>query len=452
MSIFKAYDIRGIYPQEINEEVAYAIGVAYAQYVKPKTVAIGHDVRVSSPTIYASLKSSLIDSGIDVFELGPISTEMLYFAVGFYGFDGGITVTASHNPREYNGMKMVKGGTEPISYETGLAEIEQLTQKFMQSMPAKNPKPGTAKKQGYFNDYKNFILGFAKNFPFKKLKVVANANFGFQYQFAKALLKESNIELVPLNGDPDGAFPKGRPDPFVPENRKEFVAKIVEQKADLGVAWDADADRCFFATSEGEFLEAYYINAILARMMLNKKPNSKIIYDVRYTWAIIDEIKKCGGEPIESRVGHSFIKDNMRKHNALFCGESSGHYYFKDFYFCDSGMIPLILMLDLLSQTNQSLDQITEDLRAKYFVSGELNYEIKNSPRIIQKIMNQFAKEASRISDLDKLTMEFGNSWRFNIRTSNTEPLLRLNIEGESEQIILEKKQLLEQIIQTTNG
>lgn len=447
MSIFKAYDIRGTYPDEINEDIAYAIGRAYAEYLKPKTLAIGHDVRISSPSIYKSIKSALSDAGVDIFEIGPISTEMLYFAVGFYGFDGGITVTASHNPREYNGMKMVKGGSKPISYETGLAEIEKLTKKFINLKPKINAVRGTIKSQKYFGDYKKYILGFAKCFPFKKMKVVANANFGFQYQFAKKILNSSNIELIPLNGEPDGTFPKGRPDPFVVENRKEFLDTIIKEKADFGVAWDADADRCFFATDEGEFLEAYYINAILSKIMLSKNPKSKIIYDVRYTWAIIDQVDKIGGTAIESKVGHSFIKENMRRHNALFCGESSGHYYFRDFYFCDSGMIPFILILDLLSESNQSLAEITKNLRSKYFVSGELNYQIENSPKIIKKILDRFQDDATRISNLDKLTMEFDHTWRFNIRTSNTEPLLRLNIEGESAKIVSKKKQLLENII-----
>ncbi len=444
--MFKAYDIRGIYPEEINADIIYAIGQAYAQLFSPQTVVVGHDVRTSGPELYKSLIKGLVDAGVNVVTIGGISTEMLYFAVGQFGYDGGLTVTASHNPAEYNGLKMVRAGAEPVTGETGVYAIRDLVPELL-AAPIKKV-PGSVTERDVFDEYRSFLFTLVDPESFRPLTVVANANFGFQGKFAERILEGTPVKLSLLNGEPDGTFPKGRPDPFVPENRAEFVAKIQAEAPDFGVAWDADADRCFFATGEGTFLEAYYMNAILAQALLAEHPGEKIIYDVRYTWAIIDAVKDVGGIPIQSRVGHSYIKEAMREHGALFCGESSGHYYFRDFFYSDTGMLPFLLVIKLLSESGKTLEEFARPLLDRYVVSGEINREVGSVEAVLGRIKSAFA-DATVIDETDRLSIEYGRDWRANIRTSNTEPLLRLNVEASSQELMEERRDQILALIES---
>ena len=436
--MFKAYDIRGVYPTEVNSEVIYAIGQAYAQLFSPRTVVVGHDVRTSGPELYHALIEGLTDAGVDVVRIGGISTEMMYFAVGYYGYGGGLTVTASHNPAEYNGLKMVKKHAEPVTGETGIFAMRDLIPKLLKQ-PVRHSAKGVVSDEDIFQDYRSFLFKFVDPRKFQPMTVVVNANFGLQGKFASQVLAGTPVRLSLLNSEPDGTFPKGRPDPFVPENRDEFVAKIVAERPDFGVAWDADADRCFFATGDGTFLEAYYMNAILAQALLVKHPGEKIIYDVRYTWAIIDAVTKAGGQPVKSRVGHSYIKQAMRKNNAFFCGESSGHYYFRDYFYSDTGMLPFLFVIQLLSDSGKSLADFAQPLLEKYFVSGEINSKVNDVENVLARVKEQY-RNATAIDETDRLSIEYGRDWRANIRSSNTEPLLRLNVEAASERLMEEKR------------
>jgi phosphomannomutase len=437
-AIFKAYDIRGIYPTQLDANIARAIGQAFVQEVGPKTVAVGHDVRASGPELYNALIEGLVSAGANVIKIGGISTEQLYFAVAHFGYDSGIAVTASHNPGEYNGFKMVRKGGEPISGNSGLMAIRDRVEALIAN-PITASTLGEVSELDVFPAYKEFILSFIDVSKLQPMTVVTNANFGYQGKFAERVLEGLPITLSQLNGEPDGTFPKGRPDPFVPENREEFVAKIKAEQPTFGVAWDADADRAFFATGDGVFLEAYYMNAILAQAMLAKQPGQKVVYDVRYTWAVIDAVKAAGGESIPCRVGSSFIKQSLRKHNALFCGESSGHYYFRDYFFCDTGMLPFLLILELLSTTGKTLAELAKPFVRQYVVSGEINRTVADSAPIIEQLKAKYS-DATVIDETDRLTIEYSRDWRFNIRTSNTEPLLRLNVEAKSQELMAEKR------------
>lgn len=437
-SIFKAYDVRGIYPTQLDANIARAIGQAFVQEMQPTTVAVGHDVRASGPELYDALIDGLTSAGTNVIKIGGISTEQLYFAVAHFGYDSGIAVTASHNPGEYNGFKMVRKGSEPISGNSGLMAIRDRVEALIAD-PIVAPTTGEISEQDVFPAYKDFILSFIDVSKLKPMTVVTNANFGYQGQFAQRVLEGLPITLSQLNAEPDGTFPKGRPDPFVPENRDEFVAKIKAESPTFGVAWDADADRCFFATGDGVFLEAYYMNAILAQAMLAKQSGERVVYDVRYTWAVMDAVKAAGGESIPCRVGSSFIKQSLREHNALFCGESSGHYYFRDFFFCDTGMLPFLLVLELLSTTGKTLSELAKPFLHNYVVSGEINRTVADSTPIIEQLKTTYA-DATTIDETDRLTIEYNRDWRFNIRTSNTEPLLRLNVEAKSQELMEAKR------------
>ncbi len=437
--MFKAYDIRGVYPTQLNAEIVYAIGQGYVQMYSPKQVVVARDVRQSGPELLGALIRGITDAGADVIDIGPISTEMLYFAVGQYGYDGGITVSASHNPPEYNGLKMVTKGAEPVTGESGIYQLRDSLPELLKH-PIKAEQTGTVSQRDVFDEYKQYILAFIDTSVLKPLTVVANANFGLSAQFAKRIFDGLPIQWSLLNGEPDGTFPKGKPDPFVPENRVEWLVKCQAEQPDVGLAWDADADRCFFATGDGTFVDAYYINAILADAFLAKHPGEKIIYDVRYTWAIIDTVTKAGGVPIQSRVGHSYIKQAMRAHDAIFCGESSGHYYFREYFYSDTGMIPVLLMLELMSQRGASLADLAKPLMDRYVVSGEINTPVDNAEQAIATLKNKYA-DADVIDETDKLSIEYGRDWRFNIRTSNTEPLLRMNLEAKNRTLMEEKQE-----------
>jgi phosphomannomutase len=445
-TIFKAYDIRGIYPTNVTPELAYKLGQAYAEYVKPQgEVVVGNDVRLHSEELKNQVAQGLMDSGINVVDIGLISTDMYYFAVGKYGFAGGIQSSASHNPPEFHGFKMVKEGVRPITFEEGISQMRDLIQKDQFTV---SPTKGTLRKLNIEKDYVDYTLGWLKNKNFRPLKIVVNGNFGYAAVIFKEIVKTGNlpIEVIGLNDIPDGHFPKGRPDPFVPENRTEFAELVRTSGADLGIAWDADADRVFFCADGGEFLEPYFLNTLLIKQMLKKFPGEKIIYDPRYTWALIDAIKENGGTPVVCRVGHSYIKEKMREENALYATESSGHTYFRDFWYADNGMIPAMQIIELLSENTQKLSELIAPVLAKYFMSGEINSDVTDKEGKMKEIAEKY--KDGKLDTLDGVSIEYSD-YRFNVRPSNTESLLRLNVEAKSKELMEQKRDELLAIIRS---
>lgn len=435
--IFKAYDIRGIYPEQIDEQGAYAIGQGYAQIVKPKKpVVIGRDVRLYSKSLQKEIIRGLNDAGVDTIDIGLISTEMCYFAVGYYGYGGGIQVTASHNPKEWHGAKMVMEHVVPISTDNGINEIRDFacSNQFIH-----NKIRGVNIEKNVIDDFCQFILNFVNYKSFKPMKLVYNPNFGYEGEVLKHLVKKGSLplELIPLNDQPNGEFPKGRPDPFITENRLEFIDLVKQSNVDFGVTWDADADRVFFCAGDGTFVDPYYLNSLLIKHILKAHPGGKIIYDPRYTWSLLDAINQSGGEPILCRVGHSFIKAKMREVGAIMAGESSGHTYYKDFWFADSGLIPLLQVLELLSKEGKSLKELTKPLLNKYFISGEINTEVANKDGKMKELAFKYSD--ANISWFDGVSIEYSD-WRANIRQSNTENLLRLNLEARSYELMESKR------------
>lgn len=443
-SVFKAYDIRGIYPQNISNELAYKLGLAYATYIKPQgEVVVGNDVRIHSEELKNEVARGLMDSGVSVVDIGLISTDMYYFAVGNYNFAGGIQSSASHNPPEYHGFKMVREKVIPTTLEEGISQMRDLIQKdeFVLS-----GKKGILRKLNIEEDYVKYTLGWIKNVQKKHFKIVINGNFGYAGEIFRKIVADGNldIEVVGLNDKPDGTFPKGRPDPFVPENRAEFSELVKTSGADLGIAWDADADRVFFCADGGEFLEPYFLNTLLIKQMLKKFPGEKIIYDPRYTWALIDAINENGGKPVVCRVGHSYIKEKMREENALYATESSGHTYFRDFWYADNGMIPAMQIIELLSETNQKLSDLIKPILVKYFISGEINTEVADKDGKMKEISGKYSD--GKLDTLDGISIEYPE-YRFNVRPSNTESLLRLNVEAKSKEVMEQKRDELLAII-----
>lgn len=445
-SIFKAYDIRGIYPTEIDEEIAYKIGNGYVGVLKPEgAVVVGRDVRLHSQEIQDAIMKGITDAGVDVIDIGLSSTEMLYFAVGNYKYYGGLQSTASHNPKEYQGVKIVKSGVEPVSDESGIMEIKEFAES--NKIATENTgKIGKITKKDILNDYCDYVIKWIDKSKIKNLKVVYNPNFGFEGKVLERLVERERLplDLVPLNEEPNGNFPKGRPDPFIPENRTELVEMVKSTKADLGVAWDADADRVFFCSDNGTFLESYFTNTILIKSMLQKYPGSKIVYDPRYTWALIDATKDNGGTPVIARVGHSYIKEMMRKEDAIFSGESSGHTYYKDFWYSDNGLIPLLQMLEYISVNPKKLSEIIEPVIRKYIISGEINSDVKDKEKVFSEIEKKYFD--AKIDKLDGISIEY-NNWRANVRGSNTEPKMRLNVEAKTQNIMEEKRDELLKLI-----
>lgn len=442
-SIFRAYDIRGIYPKEINAEVAYAIGQAYVEVVKPDgAIVIGHDVRLHSEELKKAMIEGILDAGVDAVDIGLISTEMIYFAVGFYGYAGGIQSTASHQPAEWHGAKMVKRNAEPIFRDNGMNEIKE----FVLTGKKIYKERGNLSKKDILDDFCKYILTWIEPKNIKTMRIVANANFGFQGKLLDRIIEMGKlpIEIIKLNYEPDGEFPKGSPNPYLPENREEFVELVKEEEPDFGVAWDADADRVFFATGKGLFLEPYYTNTLLIQDMLKKFPGSKIVYDPRNTRALIDTIKSCGGESVIANVGHSFIKAKMRSENAVFCGESSGHTYYRDFWFADSGIIPFLQVLEILSNEKKTLDEMIEEVMKKYYISGEENFTTDKSKAIMTECEEVYSD--CQIDKFEGLTIEYPD-WRFNLRSSNTEPLLRINLEANSKELMERKFKEVKEII-----
>lgn len=441
-TVFKAYDIRGIYPTQIDEDLVYRIGQAYAKFVNPKVVALGRDVRLSGPALFESLKQGLIDHGVDVIDIGVITTDMYYFAVANYGYDGGLMISASHNPAEYNGIKLVRQQSIPISGDSGIQDLKRLV---LQDYRFKADKIGSVQTKDIFQDYLAKCASFIDLKQLKPLKVVVNGMFGLAVQNIFKL--KLPIQLIPLNENPDGHFPKGAPDPLLEENRSETIELIKSSGADLGAAWDADADRFFLFDENGRFIHGYYLTAFLGKYFAQKFHGSKIIFDPRAVWATIDDVKQAGGLPVLNKAGHSFFKERMRKEDAVFAGEMSGHYYFKDFFYADNGLIPFLLMLQIISTSNQKTSQLFDLYFEKYPTSGEINSELP-SIEMVEPILKRLETQYpdAKKDYTDGLSLEYPN-WRANIRASNTQSLVRLNVEANDSEILKQKTQELLDLI-----
>jgi phosphomannomutase len=443
--VFKAYDVRGIYPSELDEEGAYAIGRAFVEVFEPKRIAVGHDMRVSSPSMTEAVIRGASEGGTDVLELGLVGTEMVYFAVGELGLDGGIAVTASHNPKDYTGMKIVRGGALPVGGESCLLEIRDRALSL--SDTARGLTPGQVQQYDIWEQFVERVLSFIDPNAIKPLKVVADAANGMAGVMLPPVLERlPQVEVVRCYFEPDGTFPNHEPNPLLPENREFIVSKTLEEQADFGVAFDGDADRCFFVDDSGEFVPGDFVTALFAELVLEKEPGAKIIYDVRASWAVPERIERAGGIPLMNRVGHAYIKHRMREEHAAFGGEVSGHYYFRDFSQADSGVIPFLLMLELLSKREQKLSEILRPFRDTYFITGELNTPVPDVAAKLQELEERFGKEG-RVSHLDGVSID-AEDWHMNVRPSNTEPLLRLNLEARSKELMERKRDEVLGVIQ----
>ena len=444
--VFKAYDVRGIYPSELDEQGGYAIGRAFVEQFEPKRIAVGHDMRVSSPSMAEAVIRGASEAGAAVLELGLVGTEMLYFAVGDLGLEGGIAVTASHNPKDYTGMKIVRSGALPVGGESGLLEIRDRALSL--SDTPRGLTPGQVQPYDIWEQYVERVLSFVDPEAIKPLKVVVDAANGMAGVMLPPVLERlPQVETVRCYFEPDGTFPNHEPNPLLPENREFIVSKTLEEHADFGVAFDGDADRCFFVDDSGEFVPGDFVTALFAELVLEKEPGAKIIYDVRASWAVPEMIERTGGIPLMNRVGHAFIKLRLREEHAAFGGEVSGHYYFRDFSQADSGVIPFLLMLELLSKRGQKLSEILRPFRETYFITGELNTPVPDVDAKLQELEERFGKEG-RVSHLDGISID-AEDWHMNVRPSNTEPLLRLNLEARSKELMERKRDEVLEVIQS---
>jgi len=433
---FKAYDVRGEVPEQLNEAVAYRIGRAFAQFLATDTIVVGHDIRLSSPAISAALKQGICDQGTNVLDIGLSGSEEIYFATANLGAGGGVIVTASHNPANYNGLKFVREEARPISGDDGLFEIQQLAEIAEFAPPTKRGKLTEADNT---EAYIAHLLGYIDSEKLRPLKIVVNAGNGGAGRIIDLLEPYLPFSFVKIMHEADGNFPNGVPNPLLPENRAATSAAIRASGADLGLAWDGDFDRCFFFDETGAFIEGYYIVGLLAKTLLQNNPGQKIVHDPRLTWHTQETVKACGGIPVESKTGHAFIKARMRAEDAIYGGEMSAHHYFRDFAYCDSGMIPWLLIAQLLSQQDHSLSQLVENAVASYPVSGEINRETPDPRQLLLDIENHYAPAAEKADHTDGLSMEF-QDWRFNLRASNTEPVIRLNVETRADSDLMQSK------------
>jgi phosphomannomutase len=433
--VFKAYDVRGVYPTEIDEEGAYAIARAYVEQFEPRTIAVGRDMRVSSPSMAAAVSKGAADANADVLDLGLVGTEMVYFAVGEQNLDGGICVTASHNPKQYTGMKIVRRGALPVGGESGLLDVRDRAAAGFGPVTER----GQVRADDVWPGFVDKVLSFVDTSGIRPLRVVIDAANGMAGTMLPPVLEQLPIDAIRCYFEPDGTFPNHEPNPLLPENREFIVRTTREESADLGVAYDGDADRCFFIDDTGEFVPGDFVTALLAQAMLEKEPGAKVIYDVRASWAVPRAIEQAGGVPLVNRVGHAYIKHRMRKEGALFGGEVSAHYYFRDFSQADSGVVPFLLMLELISRRGLPLSEILAPYRDQYFLTGEINTPVADVPLKLQELKERYAAEGGRISHLDGVSVDF-DDWHFNVRPSNTEPLLRLNLEALSQARMEEKR------------
>ncbi|MFL6019988.1 MAG: phosphomannomutase/phosphoglucomutase [Gaiellaceae bacterium] len=442
--VFKAYDVRGIYPDELDEEGAYLIGRAYVDEFEPRRIAVGRDMRLSSPVMADAVMRGAADAGSDVVDLGLVGTEMVYFAVGELGLDGGIAVTASHNPKEYTGMKIVRRGALPVGGDSGLLDIRA---RAVSGARQETRPVGAVTKEDIWPGFVDRVLSFIDVEVVKPLRVVIDAANGMAGAMLPPVLERLPIDTVRCYFEPDGSFPNHEPNPLLPENREFIVRKVTEERADLGVAFDGDADRCFFVDDTGDFVPGDFVTALLAESILEKETGGKVIYDVRASWAVPETIERAGGVPLENRVGHAFFKHRMREEGAVFGGEVSGHYYFRDFSQADSGVVPCLLMLELLSKRGEQLSEILRSYRDRYFITGELNTPVSDVALKLQELKERFGGEGE-VSHLDGLSVTSGD-WHMNVRPSNTEPLLRLNLEALSPELMERKRDEVLEVIRS---
>lgn len=443
LTCFKAYDIRGKLGDELNDDVAYRIGRAYGEFIGAgKQVVVGGDVRLTSETLKLALANGLQDAGVNVIDIGMTGTEEIYFATFHLGVDGGIEVTASHNPMDYNGMKLVREGSRPISGDTGLKDIQRMAEE--NQFPPITQR-GALTQQSCLADYVQHLLGYIDLKAIKPLKLVVNAGNGAAGHVVDALEAECQRLQVPLtfikvHNEPDGTFPHGIPNPLLPENRADTRDAVLAHNADMGIAWDGDFDRCFLFDETGEFIEGYYIVGLLAEAFLQQHQGAKIIHDPRLTWNTIDVVQAAGGVPIQSKTGHAFIKERMRLEDAIYGGEMSAHHYFRDFAYCDSGMIPWLLVAQLMSVKGQTLSTLVSERIGKFPCSGEINFHVNDVKACIAAVREHFtALQPLVIDTTDGLSMEFAE-WRFNLRGSNTEPVLRLNVESRQDMALVQEQ------------
>jgi len=442
LTCFKAYDIRGQLGTELDEGVAYRIGRAYAEFLKPKNIVLGGDVRLTSESLKMALSEGIRDAGSDVIDIGMVGTEEVYFATSHLNADGGIEVTASHNPMDHNGMKPIREGSRPISSDTGLLDIKRMAEEN-QFAAVDADKRGGYQQVSILEPYLDHLMGYIDPQVITPLKLVMNAGNGaaghvvdaIEERFAQLNLP---IEIVKINNEPDGNFPNGIPNPILHENRAPTIDAVLEHGADLGIAWDGDFDRCFLVDEKGNFIEGYYIVGLLAEAFLSKNPGAKIVHDPRLTWNTIEVVENSGGQAIQSKTGHAFIKERMRSEDAVYGGEMSAHHYFRDFFYCDSGMIPWLLVMELISTTGKPLSELVNDMVVAYPSPGEINRKIDDPQAAIQRVRDRFEASASVIDETDGVSMEFPE-WRFNLRMSNTEPYVRLNLETRGDRELLTK-------------
>jgi phosphomannomutase len=443
--VFKAYDIRGIYPDELDEAGAYAIGRAYVEEFEPRSIAVGRDMRLSSPSMAEAVMRGAADSGADVLDVGMVGTEMLYFAVGDLELEGGIMVTASHNPKDYTGMKIVRRGALPVGGDSGLLDIR--TRAMALADPSQRQSVGQVRQEDIWPRWVDAVLAFIHVDAVKPLRVVIDAANGMAGVMLPPVLERLPIDAVPYFFEPDGTFPNHEPNPLLPENREFIMSKVKEEGADLGVAFDGDADRCFFLDDTGEFVPGDFVTALLAESILARNPGAKILYDVRASWAVPKTIERAGGVPLVNRVGHAFFKHRMREEGAVFGGEVSGHYYFRDFSQADSGVIPFLLMLELVSKRGRKLSEILQPYNERYFITGELNTPVDDVALKLQELKERFGPEG-KVSHLDGLSVD-SDGWHMNVRPSNTEPLLRLNLEALSPEVMEAKRDEVLEVIRS---
>ena len=444
LTCFKAYDIRGQLGTELDESVAYRIGRAYAEFLKPKNVVLGGDIRLTSESLKAALSEGIRDAGADVLDIGMVGTEQVYFATSHLQADGGIEVTASHNPIDYNGMKPIREGSRPISSDTGLLDIKRMAEENDFS-PIDAARRGGYTQVSIMQEYLDHLCGYVDLPAIRPIKLVMNAGNGAAGPVVDAIEARFKslqlpIEIIKIHNTPDGSFPNGIPNPLLPENRGSTIDAVLQHGADMGIAWDGDFDRCFMVDEKGNFIEGYYIVGLLAEAFLLKTPGAKIIHDPRLTWNTIDVAAKNGGQAIQSKTGHAFIKERMRAEDAVYGGEMSAHHYFRDFFYCDSGMIPWLLVMELISSSGRPLSDLVRAMVEAYPSPGEINRTIADPAKAIRQVKQHYEAEALVIDEIDGISMEF-TDWRFNLRMSNTEPVVRFNVETRGDRELLEQRQ-----------
>ncbi|MFO1352517.1 MAG: phosphomannomutase [Gammaproteobacteria bacterium] len=436
LACFKAYDIRGRVPDQLNEDIAYRIGRAYADYLHPSVVAVGRDVRLTSASLCRALAGGLMAGGVDVVDIGLCGTEQVYFATFHHGLGGGIMVTASHNPMDYNGMKLVREGAKPISGDTGLRTIRALVERGEWSAPT---RPGQTTERLDAAPYIDHLLGYIERSALQPLTIVVNAGNGGAGLIIDQIEPHLPFRFVKIFHEPDGRFPNGIPNPLLAENRAATSRAVIEHGADFGLAWDGDFDRCFFFDEQGRFIEGYYLVGLLAEAMLRHAPGAKIIHDPRLTWNTIARVRQAGGVPVQCKTGHAFIKERMRQEDAVYGGEMSAHHYFRDFAYCDSGMIPWLLVAEQLCRARAPLSVLVAEHMRAFPCSGEINFTVMDARVAQEGVLAAFADQHPRLDYTDGVSAEFAD-WRFNLRASNTEPLLRLNIETRADPALLAQK------------